>query len=42
MQAYTPLVRGSDDGEGKGIKNAVVLKIAAKVRLLAGQTAECV
>lgn len=28
VQAYTPLVRGNDVAEGKGIKNEVVLKIA--------------
>lgn len=33
MQAYTPLVKGSDVAEGKGINNEVVLRIAKKVRL---------
>lgn len=31
VQAYTPLVKGSDALDGKGIKNAVVLKVAEKV-----------
>ncbi|KAI9574410.1 NADP-dependent oxidoreductase domain-containing protein [Boletus coccyginus] len=30
VQAYSPLVRGNEAGEGKGIKNAVVLGIADK------------
>ncbi|KAH0840179.1 NADP-dependent oxidoreductase domain-containing protein [Lanmaoa asiatica] len=30
VQAYTPLVKGNDVAEGKGIKNAIVLKIAKK------------
>jgi len=30
VQAYTPLVRGNDVAEGKGIRNAVVRKIGAK------------
>lgn len=33
VQAYTPLVKGKDVAEGKGIKNEVVLRIAKKVRL---------
>jgi diketogulonate reductase-like aldo/keto reductase len=31
VQAYTPLLRGTKAPEGKGIQNAVVLKIAEKV-----------
>jgi len=30
VQAYTPLVKGSDAPNGKGVKNAVVLKVSEK------------
>lgn len=41
VQSYTPLVRGNEVAEGKGIKSEVVLKIAAKVRLFQGDPSAC-
>lgn len=38
MQAYSPLVRGNEARKGKGIKNAVVLRIADKVRVFGGNS----
>lgn len=38
VQAYTPLVRGGEAVEGKGIKSAVVRKIADKVSTIWSQT----